>query len=139
MPPRICCAASTLLALPASLVSGGRQVPDGCRLGSGALPDAGRGVAPDENPLLARFLQQQRELCSVPCLREDLQSLRRVGEPERNPFLRTTCIRDQRPATPRWDACAVAEEGGAAVGLSFADIVWANTAMRRMRIEAMFI
>ena len=138
MPPLVCCAASTLLALSASLVSGGRKVADGCRLGSGSLPDVGRGVAPDENPLLARFLQQQRELCSVPCLREDLQSLRRVGEPE-NPFLRTTCIRDQRPATPRWDACAAAEEGSAAVGLSFADIVWANSAMRRMRIEAMFI
>ncbi len=83
MPPLVCCAASTLLALSASVVSGGRKVADGCRLGSGSLPDVGRGVAPDEKPLLARFLEQQRELCRVPCLREDRQALRRVNlEPD---------------------------------------------------------
>jgi hypothetical protein len=139
MPPLVFCAASSVLS--------GDSHSDERRHRNGSRSDICRRSSPELNPLMARFLLQQRELCSsIPCLREDLQSLRRVGNREQYPDLHTTCIKNYELAVPQTRSSLDQPRSYSAIprfaevpGMSFANVVWAKSAIRRMRIEAMYI
>ena len=112
-----------------------------------------RGSNQDENPLLERFLTDcTGQQFAAPCneLRSDLQPLRRVGKP-------LTCSTRSLSSGSNvsWNSCTYdfAEASGPVAvqnsqvtksllslpGLSFADYVWATSASRKMRFEAIYI
>ena len=107
--------------------------------------------------LLQRFLSDQRELLvkghQYAALRSDLKSLRRVGNPLSSPTISfvsgglfaSTALTNQ-VAEPL--EAAGSEHSGKMYskptlleipGLSFADYIWALSASRKMRIEAIYI
>jgi hypothetical protein len=122
-----------------------------------ALLSPRSGNNPLENLLLERFLSDQRELLvkgrQYAALRSDLKSLRRVGNPLSSPTI--SCVSGgsfassaltNQVAEPME---AVGSEHSENMyskstlleipGLSFADYIWALSASRKMRIEAIYI
>jgi hypothetical protein len=102
------------------------------------------------DPLLQRFLQQQYELSLIPVLRPDLMIL------PRQPTPLTVTTGQIVPLHIPWTPPPVNDPGypqkyavipqASSIhwytelpNLNFSDYVWADSAIRRMRIEAMYI
>ena len=108
-----------------------------------------------KNQLLERFLADQTIIVSTTYaeLRSDLKPLPRIGRPPNSPTIssRSGCSIASMALTSdvldrsEYSDCDRNEHGGKKQtllqlpGLSFADYVWATSASRKMRIEAIFI
>jgi hypothetical protein len=112
-----------------------------------------RGSSQDENPLLERFLTDctMQHFAITPCdeLRSDLLPLRRVGKPL---AYSTSSLSGGSNTSVNSCTCEFGTRGSVAIpneqatksllnlpGLSFADYVWATSASRKMRFEAIYI
>jgi hypothetical protein len=106
----------------------------------------------DHNLLLERFLTDQRKLLDqyphCAALRSDLKPLRRVGQPLKSPTF--SCVSGGSIASSALTIDVARIEHfernySKAItllevpGLSFADYMWALSASRKMRIEAIYI
>lgn len=114
---------------------------------SSELPSANVSAV---DPLLERFLQQQFELNSIPTLRPDLMILPRQPAPLSVPMGNIV------PLHIPWSPQPIHDPGSLRMytiipeansirwyadvpNITFADFMWADSAIRRMRIEAMYI
>jgi hypothetical protein len=105
------------------------------------------------NPLLERFLQQQQELIAVPTLRQDLMAIRRAGFPTEVSGIPSAIFPPHIPWAPAAPPMLngsnfyIPTDNGISINvfteshnyLSFSDYNWANIAIHRTRIEAMYI
>ena len=108
-----------------------------------------------ENPILERFLADQRSFVSSPRaeLRSDLKLLPRAGHPAKSPtvsslssstapsFLNTS---DEMDRQEDWyqehqERLCSAQKLTDIPGLTFADYLWATSASRKMKMEAIYI
>ncbi len=141
MPPLVYCAAAAIL------VSEHKDEGRKCRRKHRSAS------VPHLNPLLDGFAVRHMESNVVPLLRVDLQPLRRAGQPtqcnpQQAPDVRigqpTQCYTRQVTGVQNInvadDGCGISLQTFLeAPGLSFNDYVWAKSAIRKMRIEAMYI
>ena len=88
------------------------------------------------NPLLERFIAEQPDLISVPCLRRDLQYIRRLGCPSISSSWTESCNGEESTPTQEKITKQIFAE---LPGLSLANFKWASSAIRQMGIEAIFI
>ncbi len=145
MPHLVFCAASAAIIPHQKGRSDRRNDSDRARIS--------RDSSQDENPLLERFLADcTDQRFSTPCneLRSDLQPLRRVGKPL---DCSARSLSSGSNASSNSPTCDFAEAFGPVAiqnsqatksllnmpGLSFADYVWATSASRKMRFEAIYI